>query len=372
MAAITTARLPCGSRSKPTSQMLVPASSFGSGWRWMPWLSWTTRTNGSLPYASRRIPRSARSSTALSRSGTCAVTSTPRTASTAVTDSATSVEPRLLDHLGGVPVPGRRERAHRAAAVGVVRRGARLRAGGGRPHLGVDDEHLRGVDDARPAPAAAARGSRRWRRTRRWPGGRLRGCARGRPPGARRRRRRAARGARGCARTSARTRPASRRRKSAERSMTSGAARAQLVDDPLGLAVGQGREHDVARRQLVAGDEAQRGAAAQHRVRVVHVPAAQPLARRRHHVRVRVRDEQAQQLAAGVPGGADHRDAQAAHRSPSQRAAQHRRPAAQLVDCRSNSCGAWSSALSPGPYTAAPQRHAGQTTLRSHVPVLVV
>ncbi len=101
------------------------------------------------------------------------------------------------------------------------------------------------------------------------------------------------------------------------------------------------------------------------------VAAAEPLAGGRDQLNVGMRDEEPQQLTPGVPGGAHHGDLQPSHRRAStarRSTALPRLSSSAAIDSR----GVWSRLQSPGPYTAASHRQAGQTTLRSQVPVLVV
>ena len=90
---------------------------------------------------------------------------------------------RLLLDLGDVAVAGRAVRRDAAVDVGQVRLRRRLLAGAGDARLAVDRD--RPVDQARPRPAASARGSTRSRSSRGWrPGARRAAasrCSSGRP-----------------------------------------------------------------------------------------------------------------------------------------------------------------------------------------------
>ncbi len=359
------------SRSKPTSQRLVPDSSLGSGWRWMPCASWITRTNGSAAVGVAEDP-----------------------AQCAVVDAAVAErhmrgdqhaahrlhrghrerdvgQPRLLHHLGGVTVPGGRVRAHRPAAVGVMRRAARLRAGRRRAHLGVDHHASARRRPRRRGPAAAAPGSRRWRRIH--------------PSPAATASRMRARSISGSAYTAPSEQLRPRMGASVPALVVSGVAQAEVggeVDDqrvPPGAARrSPPRSRRAAARvntashdgQLLASDEAQRGASAQHGVGVVHVPAAQAFAGGGHHV--------------DVAGG--RRAAAAAHRRCTRRHRRRRRAGALIAApprrgaaplCRGAARRRRSTRAGCGrgccrPARTPPRRSAtpATRTLRSHVPGL--
>ena len=83
---------------------------------------------------------------------TCAVASTPRTLSTAVALRCTSVTTSFslqgLQHFGGVAMAGRREAAHHAGALGMMRRICRCRAALAAADLDLADDAARRVDQS--------------------------------------------------------------------------------------------------------------------------------------------------------------------------------------------------------------------------------
>ena len=73
-----------------------------------------------------------------------------------------------------------------------------------------------------------------------------------------------------------------------------------------GLAVRQREEEDVNRLERCPALELQVGATPQVRVHAVHELSTEALGRDLGHLDFRVREQQAEQLATGISGAADH------------------------------------------------------------------
>ena len=83
---------------------------------------------------------------------------------------------------------------------------------------------------------------------------------------------------------------------------------AEVVDAACGLAVREAREEDIAGRELAEGHEAKPCEAAQVRVGAVRELPRETLRGHLHHLGVRVGQQEAQELAAGVAGTTRDRD----------------------------------------------------------------